>query len=183
MRTIEEFFRAFPDVKDLFIDGTERPIQRPGEKKRQEENYSGKKKRHTRKNLVITERNKRVGFLSRTVCGKTNDFTLLKEEASPDALPKDIRKHLDLGFQGIEDQFPGQVVSIPKKKPKGGELTDMEKAENKEKSSVRILVENALAGVKRVRIVTDVFRNRKKDFDDQAMLVACGLWNYHLAMR
>jgi len=48
---------------------------------------------------------------------------------------------------------------------------------------MRVLVENALAGVKRLRIVTDVFRNKKKDFDDQAMFISCGLWNYHLAVK
>jgi hypothetical protein len=41
-------------------------------------------------------------------------------------------------------------------------------------------VENALAGVKRLRIVSDIFRNRVKNFDDLAMLMASGLWNYHL---
>ncbi|WP_440866492.1 hypothetical protein [Symbiopectobacterium purcellii] len=29
IRSAEEFFRAFPGVKDVFIDGTERPVQKP----------------------------------------------------------------------------------------------------------------------------------------------------------
>jgi hypothetical protein len=183
MRTREEFFQAFPEAKEIFIDGTERPIQRPKNKEKQKDNYSGKKKRHTKKNLVITEKSKKVGFLSKTVSGKTNDFTMLKEEASPDIMPKDIEKHLDLGFQGIEDQFPGHDISIPKKKPRGRELDQESKEKNREKSSVRVLVENALAGVKRFRIVTDTFRNRKEGFDDTVMFLSSGLWNFHLAMR
>jgi len=183
MRRLEEFFKAFPEAREIFIDGTERPIQRPKDKTRQKENYSGKKKRHTRKNLVITEKNKRVGFLGKTVSGKTHDFTILKKQANPDTMPLEIKKHLDLGFKGFQKQFPDHKVSMPKRKPRIKALSEFSKEQNKKKSSIRVLVENALAGVKRLRIVTDVFRNKKKNFDDQAMLVSCGLWNYHLATK
>lgn len=183
MRTIEEFFQAFPEAKDLIVDGTERPIQRPKDKDKQKANYSGKKKRHTKKNIVIVEKDRRVGFLGQTVNGKTHDFAILKEQTDMDCIPKEIRKHLDLGFQGFENQFPGHEVSMPKKKPRGKELTETEKEENTRKSSVRIVVENALSGIKRLNVVAHVFRNRKEGFDDQVMLVACGLWNYHLSMR
>jgi hypothetical protein len=183
MKTLEEFFQAFPGAREVFIDGTERPTQRPKDKQKQKDNYSGKKKRHTRKNLVITEKNKRVGFLGRTVSGKTHDFTMLKKQANPDNMPLEIKKHLDLGFKGFQKQYPGHIVSMPKRKPRTKDLTEFAKEQNKKKSSVRVLVENALAGVKRLRIITDVFRNKKKNFDDQAMLISCGLWNYHLATK
>jgi len=183
MKTLEEFFAAFPGAKEVFIDGTERPIQRSKDKEKQKTNYSGKKKRHTKKNIVITTKKKHVGFLGKTVPGKENDFTVLKKQASPDVMPKKVKKHVDLGFKGIDKQFPGHSISMPKKKPRTRELTKFSKEQNTKKSSVRVLVENALAGVKRMRIVSDVFRNRKKNFDDQAMLLACGLWNYHLATK
>lgn len=180
MKTLEEFFQAFPGAREVFIDGTERPIQRPKDKAKQKANYSGKKKRHTRKNIIISTRKKRVNFLSNTTEGKEHDFTILKTEAPPDLMPKHIKKHLDLGFKGIDKQFPGHIISMPKRKPRTKELTQFIKEQNKKKSSVRVLVENALAGVKRLRIVSDVYRNKKKDFDDTAMLISCGLWNYHL---
>ena len=168
--------------KEIFIDGTERPIQRPQDKQKQKDNYSGKKKRHTRKNLVITDKRKRVGFLGKTVTGKTHDFTMLKHHAHPNHLPPTIKKHLDLGFQGFQTQFPNHIVSMSKRKSKTKELSEFAKLRNKKKSSVRVLVENALAGVKRLNIVAHVFRNKKEHFDDKVMLVSCGLWNYHLAM-
>lgn len=182
MRILEEFFQAFPEAREVFIDGTERPIQRPKDKKMQKENYSGKKKKHTRKNIVITDKQKHVGFLSRTRGGKNHDFTMLKKYASPDHMPPKIKKHLDLGFKGFQKQFPEHLVSMPKRKPRTRDLSEFAKEQNKKKSSIRVLVENALAGVKRLRIVTDVFRNKKENFDDQVMLVSCGLWNYHLSM-
>ena len=183
IKTLEEFFQSFPGAKEVFIDGTERPTQRPKDKDKQKETYSGKKKRHTRKNLVITEKNKRIGFLGKTVSGKTHDFTMLKKQASPDNMPPGIKKHLDLGFKGFQKQFPGHIVSMPKRKPRTKDLTEFAKEQNKKKSGVRVLVENALAGVKRLRIVSDVFRNKKKNFDDQVMLISCGLWNYHLTTK
>lgn len=183
MRTLEEFFEAFPEVREVFIDGTERPIQRPEDKKKQNANYSGKKKRHTRKNITISTRKKRVNFLSNTTGGKEHDFTILKAEAPPDCMPKKVKKHVDLGFKGIDKQFPGHVISMPKRKPRTRELTQFAKEQNRKKSAVRVLAEHALAGVKRLRIVSDIFRNRKKDFDDTAILLACGLWNYHLDMK
>ena len=57
-RTVEELFAIFPDVRDLFIDGTERPIQRPKNNEKQKENYSGKRKMHTRKNIIISDEKK-----------------------------------------------------------------------------------------------------------------------------
>lgn len=183
MRNVEDFFKAFPEAREVFIDGTERPIQRPKNKDKQKNNYSGKKKRHTVKNIIIADKNKRIGFLGKTSNGKEHDFTLLKDQSPPDYIPKIIKKHLDLGFLGFDKQFPGHKISIPKRKPKNKNLSQFAKKQNKKKSSLRVLVENALAGVKRLRITTDVFRNRKEGFDDQAMFVSCGLWNYHLSMR
>ena len=94
MKKIEDFFKAFPEAREVFIDGTERPIQRPKDKERQKANYSGKKKRHTRKNLVIIEKIKHVRFLSKTVEGKKHNFTLLKEEAPPENMLPKIKKHM-----------------------------------------------------------------------------------------
>ena len=44
---------------------------------------------------------------------------------------------------------------IPKKKPKGGELTDEEKAENRQLSSLRILIENIIAKIKVFKITSN----------------------------
>ena len=70
---------------------------------------------------------------------------------------------------------------MPMKKPRGKELTDYEKEQNKVISDIRILSEHALGGVKRLRIVVDKFRNKKDEFNDNVMYLACGLWNYQLA--
>jgi len=50
----EDFRNKIFNSSDIFIDGTERPIQRPSNSKEQRKNYSGKKKRHTKKTLLST---------------------------------------------------------------------------------------------------------------------------------
>ena len=54
---------------------------------------------------------------------------------------------------------------------------------NKIISGTRVVVENTIAGVKRCRIVKDVFRNTKDDFSDLALEVACALHNLRTDCR
>lgn len=175
-----KLFREFPALKEIYIDGTERPIRRPKNPKEQQENYSGKKKKHTKKNILITTGSKKILYVSPTKAGKVHDYNIFKEEALGNNIPKEIGINLDTGFQGIGKDYPWLKSIIPKKKPKGGELSSEEKESNKRKSKKRVIIENVIAGVKRLRIVTDIFRNHKKDFVDLAMLIACGIWNYYL---
>ena len=181
IRSVEEFFEAFPDAKEVFLDGTERPIQRPKDAARQAANYSGKKKRHTRKNLILSDRRKRIGYVSPTVEGKEHDFGIVKRTRLPEHIPKKVRIRVDSGFQGLLTEFPGHAMSIPRKKPKGRPLCKTFKEQNLRKSRIRILVEHAIGGVKRFGIVSSVFRNRTEGFDDQVIFLTSGLWNYHLA--
>src|SRR3954470_17523340 len=70
-----------------------------------------------------------------------------------------------------------------KKKPRGRELTKAEKCANRKLARVRVRVEHAIAGVKRSRIVKDVFRNKKPGFSDVSMEIACGLHNVRVTHR
>ena len=159
---------------EFIIDGTERPIRRPKNTDRQREHYSGKKKRHTVKNNVITDkRTRKIKGLSPTREGKKHDKKLADEQDLE--FPPGSTLYKDTGFQGYE---PENVETLqPKKKPKGGELTCEEKAQNAAISRERIGVEHSIAGVKVYRIVKDVFRNIKTGFDDLVMETACGLHN------
>jgi ribosome-associated translation inhibitor RaiA len=66
IHTKEEFAKTFPEIKDLFIDGVERPINKPKNKKQNRKNYSGKKKRHVKKNIIVSNDKKEILFLSPT---------------------------------------------------------------------------------------------------------------------
>src|SRR5438093_12402127 len=54
----------------------------------------------------------------------------------------------------------------PKKKPKGKELSPEQREQNHLISSIRIVIEHIIGGIKRCRIVKDVFRNTKAKYDD-----------------
>lgn len=161
-------------------DGCERRRQRPKDNDKQKEYYSGKKKAHTMKNhLVAHSESRRVCYLSKTVPGKKHDKKLADE--SEMQFPPLSLLEQDTGYQG----FSPDVVLVlqPKKKPKGKELSCAEKFINRCVSSGRIVAEHVIAGVKRCRIVKDVLRNWKSDFDDLIMELACGLHNLRVTMR
>jgi len=100
-KRFKEKERDRPDAVDSIIDGTERRRQRPKQAEKQALYYSGKKKIHSDKNIVIaTAKKKRVSFLSQTYPGKTHDKNVADREAS--SYPKHIRLHKDTGFQGYE---------------------------------------------------------------------------------
>ena len=50
--SVEEFQRLFPEIKEIMVDATERKIQRPKNKKKQNKTYSGKMNTHARKNII-----------------------------------------------------------------------------------------------------------------------------------
>jgi DDE superfamily endonuclease/Helix-turn-helix of DDE superfamily endonuclease len=162
---------------EFIIDGSERPIRRPQDKERQKANYSGKKKRHTCKNNLITDkRTGKIKGLSPTVEGKHHDKKIADEQG--EIFPAGSSLWKDTGFQGYE---PKAVHSLqPKKKPKGRDLSEEEKAANRLISKDRIGIEHSLAGIKVFRIVHDVYRNMRQDFDDLVMEIACGLHNFRL---
>src|SRR5438552_504263 len=70
------------------------------------------------------------------------------------------------GFKGMS--LRSSKLGRRKKKPRGGELPAEEKRLNRMLSRMRVRVEHALAGVKRSRIVKDVFRNKQATMSDRA---------------
>ena len=95
LESIGEFITRFPSVKEVMIDGTERPIQRPKEQQKQKNHYSGKKKRHTRKHLMMTDDNKRVLVISKAREGKVHDKRQLDEEKLVEFVPDEVTIHVD----------------------------------------------------------------------------------------
>lgn len=180
IRSIEEFMQAFPEVKDIFIDGTERRTQRPKNSKKQKKLYSGKKKTHTRKNTIICNKRRRILLVSPTKNGKLHDKPQLEKEGTLDNIPSWVAIWIDKGYQGIKNLIKnGNEIFMPKKKPKGGELTEDEKEDNQIISSIRMVVEHSICGLKRFRCLSDVYRN-KNGIDDKFISICAGLWNFHL---
>ena len=102
----------------LIIDGTERRRQRPKSPEKQALHYSGKKKAHTDKNVVIVDlRRKCIGFLSRTYVGKTHDKKIADSEGI--SYPPKAELYKDTGFQGYEPAVTRTCQAKKKAAPRG----------------------------------------------------------------
>ena len=130
LHSLEQFLARFPEVKEVIIDGTERPVQRPQDPEKQKAHYSGKKKRHTRKHITGSTRQKRVILLSKARPGSLQDKRQLDEADLVGHIPDDVAVGGELGFQGLQKEFVNG--HLPHKQPRGKELSEQQKQENRE---------------------------------------------------
>jgi hypothetical protein len=83
----------------------------------------------------------------------------------------------DSGYTGIKKLQKNS--RLPKKSSKKNPLTNNDKAENRKISSERVLNENVIGCMKRFKILSDRYRNRRKRFGLRLNLIA-GIYNYEL---
>ncbi len=192
--SVDELRTAFGEVEELFIDATEREVVRPQDAEEQRKTFSGKQKRHTVKNTIISTACKLILFLGYTVAGSRHDYGRLKEEFLLDEQAQDglvqwfrtFKLWVDLGYLGIQKDYDALEINIPHKKPRKSNanpnptLTDEQKEENRALSRLRVVVEHAIGGMKRFAILTQRFRNRKDTFVDTVAVIGAGLWNWKL---
>ncbi len=105
-----------------FTDCTEQPIPRPKNRLRRRLYYSGKRKKHTIKNLYTTNQKGLIIYKTKhKQIGKRHDYKIYKDNHPK--LPNEVTSMYDLGFLGVEKEYPEQKSSLPIKKEKGCELT------------------------------------------------------------
>ena len=171
------------NISHLFIDATEREHYRPQNKEEQSALYSGKQGYHTIKNTVISDKAKFIHFLGLTTQGSIHDLELLRIEFDPrKSWFAPFNCLVDLGYLGFEKDFKPQNIDIPFKKMKKLPLTDEQKQFNKKQSQRRVVVENAICGIKRWAALNQRYRNKKRDFDDLIIRIAAAIWNLHLSL-
>jgi len=175
----EEYFRLFPEAKEVFVDAVERLRQRPKKPKSQRKAYSGKKKAHTRKSVVVSDNKRKILVVTRQKSGRRHDKRLADKESIFEQLPEDVDVFADTAFTG--ETRTHKRTFIPQKKPRGRPLTPQEKEMNTLISSFRVVIEHAIGGIKRYGCMSQKLRNRRPFTDDRFLLLSAGLWNYHLA--
>jgi len=173
--TLEELLELFPEMK-AFIDATEQEIPRPKNKRRRKNYYSGKKKKHTVKTQIMVNKKGLILHKTQHKNGKKHDYHVFKKKGPP-PIPPDVEVGVDLGYQGIEKDYPDMKVKIPVKKPKGKELTKKQKRQNKKLRKERVIVEHTISKMKKYRIMGEEFRNRLTRYDRMTSIV-CGLVNF-----
>jgi hypothetical protein len=186
LETVDEIEAMFPGFK-AFLDATEQEIPRPKNKHKRKSHYSGKKKRHAVKTQLTVNQDGLIIHKTGHAVGSTHDYTLYKR-CHPD-LPDNVCLGLDLGYKGIEKDYPklNCVLPIKRKNPgrgkrgmKGPELSAEQKAFNEELAKERVVVEHTNARVKKFRVWADEFRNRLKHYDVMTDVV-CGLVNFRIS--
>jgi hypothetical protein len=169
----------FPELIAI-TDGTEQQIPRPKNKKKRKTHYSGKKKRHTVKNQITINLNGEIIHKPPHSSGRRNDFAILKIKHP--ILSEDLMIFYDLGYLGVEKDFPKQTSVLPYKRKKGKELLDYQKEWNKLQSKIRIKVEHAISKIKKFRINSDTFRNKLCRYDVISDIV-CGIVNFKIRWK
>ena len=148
------------DIRELFLDATERPTRRP--EGGQREFPSGEKKRHTIKTqVVVVRRTKppgpgrkprkvRIAAVSESVPGKTHDKEVY--DRSRVVAPRDAKRTGDTASLGTG-------LETPTRKPRGGELTDCQKAGNRRVARRRVVAEHGIGKMKVWRVASERYRN------------------------
>jgi len=176
IKTLKELMEAHPEIKEVWVDATENPIPRPKEKTARKLYYSGKQGEHTIKSQVLTTR-KLILHVSGNLPGKVSDNTVLAGSGVMHSIPDDVQVNLDRGYEGAEERYPNNKIYKPKRAQRNHPLTLFEKLYNHIINKTRILVEHVIGRLKKFRIMSELYRNRRSAHADYLAVVA-GLINF-----
>ncbi len=109
--------------------------------------------------------------------GRKHDYYIYK--SNHPVIPKQVVNVVDLGYLGVEEDFPDQLSALPYKKKRNHELSQEEKEYNNIHSRKRIVVEHTICKLKKYRIMSDIFRNKLRKYNRISDIVT-GLINYRI---
>jgi hypothetical protein len=111
--------------------------------------------------------------------GRKHDYDVYKRDRH--VTPKEVVNVVDLGYLGIEKDYPAEQLSaLPCKKKRNQQGRSQEEIEfNTIHSKKRIVVEHTICRLKKYRILVDVFRNEWRKYNKVSDIVA-GLVNYRI---
>lgn len=175
--TLDELFQKHPEFQEVLIDATEQEVPKPKDKAKRKERYSGKKKRHTLKTQVTTSRSGLLLHVSRALAGRVNDLTLLRGSGVLRELPAGLPVRLDRGYDGVIQDYPERRFQMPHKARRNKPLDLIQKWANQLHNRYRVPVENALAHLKRFKLLTGVYRGPQRHYDDTFLAIS-GLHNF-----
>lgn len=174
LRTPEEVERHFPGFLS-FTDCTEQQIPRPESKTRRKAYYSGKRKRHTVKTQIVVNSQGLIIHKTGHKKGRRHDYDIYKKDHP--LTPKKVVNVFDLGYLGVERDFPDLKSSMPNRKRRKQDLSQEEKECNQNHSRKRMVIEHTICRLKKYRIMGDTFRNRLRKYNRVSDIVS-GLVNY-----
>jgi hypothetical protein len=177
LQTLDEVEAVFPGFK-AFLDATAQEIPRPKNKQKRKTHYSGKKKKHTVKTQIAVNKDGLIFHKTRHTKGSTHDYALFKQNHPH--LPDNVCLGLDLGYDGIQKDYPEPKCKVPFKRRSPGrgkrgvkakELVPEQKSFNLKLAKDRVVVEHTFSKVKKFRVMAEEFRNRLKHYDVMTEIV------------
>lgn len=109
--------------------------------------------------------------------GKRHDFRLFKE--SKTHIHPETTVITDTGYQGIQKRH--KKAEVPKKRSKNNPLTKEDKRINQQIAVERVANENVIGALKRFKIISDRYRNRRKRFGLRFNLISA-IYNRDLSL-
>ena len=109
--------------------------------------------------------------------GKVSDNTVLAGSGVMHSIPEDVQVNLDRGYEGAEERYPNNKIYKPKRAQRNHPLIPFEKLYNHIINKTRILVERVIGRLKKFRIMSEMYRNRRPAHADYLVVVA-GLINF-----
>jgi hypothetical protein len=145
----------------VLVDGTDILT---GNRAGHEDNYSGKRHRSGLNIQVAADTDGDLLGISEPLCGSMHDRKAFTESGWEDLLA-DTSVIADPAYQGTH-------AITPRKKPRGGELSIGDKANNKTISSLRSAVERCIAHLKNWKILATGYRGRLFELPNVIRIIA-----------
>lgn len=183
INSIRGLYQTCPDLREFIVDGTEREIERPKDKTKRKDYYSGKSKTHAVKNqILVSPKRKRILYITSTKTARIHDKKALIDDGILLHAPPKSKGLGDLGYQGVTDDCSWLNLVTPiKRKPKQ-KLSEVDKLTNRTLSSLRVRVEHVIGKLKINKILYYPFRSNIQ-FADQIFKNICCLYNFKLSYR
>ena len=184
--SVEELMQLVEKHGEIILDGVECSCVRPQNDELQKAHYSGKKKRHTIKTLVISNKDRRVLLVYLIAAGSVHDYKLFKQlfnQKMPWFSKTSI--FLDLGFYGANSDY-GNNIKLPHKRKRKSKnnpnpvLSEQQVSDNKQHARNRIFVEHSIGGMKSFHCLMHRIRNHLPSLIDYFFHLSAGLWNFKI---
>jgi hypothetical protein len=176
IRTVEELFLAYPELKEVLVDATEQEVPKPKDKGNRKLRYSGKQSRHTVKTQVVTTA-KQVLHVFGGLPGRVADIQLLRASGVLRQLPPDVVVRLDRGYEKIAAENPDREVRPPVKRRRNQPVNLLDRLYNRSLNRLRIPVEHVLSRLKKFGCLSGIFRS-PFDRHEDVFCVVGGLVNF-----
>jgi len=166
------------DIPELtvLVDSFAQRVQRPAVG--QKEYYAGKKKAPTVKvQVAVDPETGKIADVSESVPGPTADITLLARSGLCTRVPPEGGIGGDKGYRGIDKLHGGGAT--PRRKPRGEEQAEEDKAYNRAFARERIIVEHGIRRARRYECLSQTDRHHRATHTARTRAV-CGLVNRRL---